>query len=833
MKEYKILLLFFFLLLVSIFKGTSQALIVSDYGGNKGAKSSLSGKVTNEKDKSVLLGAAIYIPDLKLGTVSDVDGGYQFLELPMGTFLVEVSYIGFKPLTREVKIAGDVKEDFIMSENPVEQSEVVVTGLSKATQAKRSPIPILTARHDYLENHLETNIIDGIAKLPGVAQVTTGPNVSKPFIRGLGYNRILTLYDNVRQEGQQWGDEHGIEVDQYGVDRVEVVKGPASLSYGSDALGGVVNLIPTQTAPEGKVIGNVVTEYQSNNGMFGGSAMLGANKNGLEWMGRVSHKEATNYQNRIDGRVFGTRFNETDASASVGLHRDWGYSHLNFSLYDDLQEIPDGSRDSATRQFTKQITDADIYRPIVSSSELSSYGINPIHQHVQHYRVSMTNNFIVGDGQLTLNLGFQRSVRREYSHPEQPEVAGLYLQLNTYAYDMKYAFPQFYHWDILAGVNGMLQENTVTAGTEFVVPSYHQFDVGPFVLVKKSYGKLDVAGGVRYDFRTFGSDALYTMLNPTTGFDVPVGGGVVGAESRFGKEGHDYSGSSGSLGMTYNFSNEFSMKANVSRGYRAPNISEISSNGVHPGTNIYQIGGISFQPEFSFQEDIGFVYSSKYVATTLSVFNNHIDHYIYNEKLLNGAGQDSVIVAGNQTFVFRQGTAHLYGGELSLDIHPIAPLHFENSVSVVYGDNQSAQSLALGDSAKYLPFIPPLHGISELRYNTEIKSAHVSNAFAYAQVEFYAAQDRAYLAYGTETPTAGYVLTNLGLGGTINTAKGKTLLKVSLLANNIFDVAYQSHLSRLKYFEPYPNNATGRSGIYNMGRNFAVKVSIPLVWDWK
>ncbi len=297
--------------------------------------------------------------------------------------------------------------------------------MSKATQIKRSPVPIVTMNHVAIVGNLSTNIIDAIAKLPGVTQLTTGPNVSKPFIRGLGFNRILTLYDGVRQEGQQWGDEHGIEVDQYGVDHAEVIKGPASLTYGSDALAGVVNLIPTPPAPEGKIQGDVLAEFQTNNGLFGGSAMLEGTKNGFEWMGRLSHKEASNYSDRADGRVYNTAFNETDATVSLGLHRAFGYSHLNISLFDDLQEIPDGSRDSATRQFTKQITDSDTYRPIVTNAELHSYAITPLHQHVQLYHIYSTNNFALGTGRITVNLGFERSVRREYSHPQEPDVPGL------------------------------------------------------------------------------------------------------------------------------------------------------------------------------------------------------------------------------------------------------------------------------------------------------------------------------------------------------------------------------------------------------------------------
>ena len=262
------------------------------------------------------------------------------------------------------------------------------------------------------------------------------------MIRGLGNNRILTLYDGVRQEGQQWGDEHGIEVDQYAVDRIEIIKGPASLTYGSDALAGVVNLIPAQPAPEGKMIGNITTDYQTNNKYFGGTAMLGATKNGVEWMGRISHKQATNYQDKYDGRVFGTAFNETDLNASVGIHRKWGYSHLSVVLYDDKQEIPDGSRDSASRRFTRQISEADTLRQIVSDADLNSYTIEKLHQRVQHYRAFLSNNIMLGGGRLDLNLGFQESVRREFSHPVLFTIPGLYLQLNSYTYDIKYHLPE-------------------------------------------------------------------------------------------------------------------------------------------------------------------------------------------------------------------------------------------------------------------------------------------------------------------------------------------------------------------------------------------------------
>ncbi len=795
---------------------------------------SLKGVVTDATTNMPLKGAIVLIPDLKLGMATDSLGRYQFKNLPAGTFLMEIKFVGYKSITRNVLFNGNANEDFKLEESATEISEVVVTGNSKATQIRRSPVPIVSVNHDYLLSNLNTNAIDAIAKVPGVRAVTTGPNVSKPFIRGLGYNRILTLYDGIRQEGQQWGDEHGIEVDQYAIDKVEIVKGPASLSYGSDALAGVVNLIPTPAAPEGKMIGDVTTEYQTNNKYFGGSAMLGATKNGFEWMARVSHKQAANYQNKYDGRVYGTGFSETDANAAVGLHGKWGYSHLNLVLYDNLQEIPDGSRDSATRAFTRQITEADTVRDIVPAADLNSYTINKIHQHIQHYRIFLNNNFVIGNDRLDLNIGYQRSIRREYSHPVLFTIPGLFMQLNSYTYDAKYHFAEKNNWNVSLGVNGMYQANNSTRGTDFIIPSYKQFDFGPFALVKKSIGKLDIAGGLRYDVRSFNNDQLYKKTDPNTGFDAPYYGPVTAQDTAvFKKYQHTFSGFSGSIGATYNFSDKLSMKVNLARGFRSPNIAELSANGVHPGTNIYQIGNDNFKPEFSLQQDIGLVYSSKYAVMQLNLFNNFITNYIYNQKLVGANGQDSVIVAGNQTFKYQSGRANLYGGELSIDLHPVKTLHFENSLSIVYANNKGAKGSKQPDSTRYLPFIPPVHGTSELRFDFAVKSANIRHGFAKAQVEYYAAQNRILSAYGTETATPGYTLFNASVGGSFVNKKGAAIVNLYIMGNNLFNAGYQDHLSRLKYFEPYPGNFTGRNGIFSMGRNIAIKLDFPINYSLK
>ncbi len=789
---------------------------------------SISGKIEDKETKKLVASAHINIPDLHISVQSDEKGNFKFIKIPAASYELQISCTGYRTNSVFVTVNGETNVNIELDNSKVELSEVVVTGSSKATQIRKSPLPIVAINKEYLVTNLSTNIIDAIAKIPGVNTVTSGPNVSKPYIRGLGYNRILTLFDGVRQEGQQWGDEHGIEIDKYLIDKVEVIKGPASLMYGSDALAGVVNLIPNQPSQINKISGNLTSEFQTNNGMFGESLFLAGNKNGLEWGGRLSKRNATNYQNSVDGRVYNTAYNEKTANAFVGIHKKWGFSDLNLSLYDNLQEIPDGSRDSISRKFTQQITEDDSFRPIVSNKDLKSYTINVLHQRVQHYRIFLKNMFFFEDSRLSINFGVQRSIRKEYNHPENPYqlTPGLYLQLNTFNYDVKYFLPEFNKWALVVGINGMYQANDVTLGTDFVVPSYKQFDLGGFATIKKDFGKLNISGGLRYDFRRFNNEELYTKPNSENGFDQPVSSDTVGADKPFSDYSTQFNGVSGSLGLTYLVSPNWSLKSNLARGYRAPNISEISANGVHPGTGFYQFGNLDFKPEFSFQEDLGFDYTSKSFNGTVSFFVNQVDNYIFNSKLLNLDGSD-LLTTGYPTFKYQQGKVLLYGMEASIDFHIIKSLHFENSFSLIYGDNNSFRGLEKNDSNRFIPFMPPPRYNGELRYDFTSDSKILVNSFVKIEMNYTASQNRVFTSNNTETVTTGYTLFNLGAGSGFKNSKGNTFLNVYILANNVFDVAYQDHLSRLKYFEPYSASPNGKLGIYNMGRNIALKVIFP------
>ncbi|MBW4890058.1 TonB-dependent receptor [Mucilaginibacter sp. HMF5004] len=825
MKSKIFILLYIFLLQVAFVNAATTSPLSGEAGNG-----TLSGKITDKKDGSPLIGVAIYVPDLKIGATTNAEGKYILTHLPKGIYLVQLTYVGYGAINQKVDFSKTSVLDFEMETSSIEIAEVMVTGVSRATEIKRSPIPLVAISKTVIDEHAAAgNIIDQIANLPGVSAVTTGPNVSKPFIHGLGYNRVVTLQDGIRQEGQQWGDEHGVEVDQNSIERVEVIKGPASLGYGSDAIGGVVNLITASPVADGTVKGSVQGVYGTNNGLVSGSINLQGNSNGFVWGTVLSSKAAIDYQNQHDGRVYATNFKENDARIMLGLTKNWGYSYLNASIFDDEQAIPDGSRDSVSRQFTKQVTEADLSRPIVNYADLNGYAIPVLHQHVQLYRIYNNSSFSVGDGNILLNLGYQYSHRREYTHPEDAAIPGLNLQLTTFTYDTKYNFNIAKEYETSVGVNGMYQTNSLGYSTDFPIPAYHQFDIGPFFIVKKSFGDLDLVTGARYDSRSFTGDpayidtlsskytTLYTGANPTT---------ATGVVKQFDALSKNFSGFSGSFGATYNFSKKFLLKANIARGFRAPSIAELSANGPDPGSQIYHVGNSNFQPEFSVQEDFGAFLTLPMLSLSAELFNNDISNYIFQQQVLDATGA-SVITNGYNTFTYVQTKARIYGGELNMDIHPYKWLHFENSLSLTYGQNLGSGG-NVADSLKYLPFIPPLHTHSELRGNFAKGFGFFKNFYAEIGFDHFNAQDRFFAAYGTETYTAGYNLISAGVGANIVNTAGNPILKIFIEGTNLGDVNYQSNMSRLKYFDNANGAGPGvQPGIFNMGRNVSFKVIVP------
>ncbi|SDB93102.1 TonB-dependent receptor [Williamwhitmania taraxaci] len=777
----------------------------------------LLGKITDATTGEMLPGVNIYIPDLQVGTITDSNGSYRLNNIPTGKQLVQVSYVGYETIVFTLVVGIETHQDFSLSHSAREINEVVITGLAQAAEKNKTPTPIALISKQELLQSSSVNAIEAITKLPGLSSVTTGAAISKPIIRGLGYNRVVVVNDGIRQEGQQWGDEHGIEIDAYSLNRVEVIKGPASLAYGSDAMAGVINMISAPTLPDGTIAGSVMANYQTNNGLIGQSTNIAKNNNGYIWNLRLSNKMAHAYQNKYDGYVYNSGFREDAFSGIVGVNRSWGYSHLHFGAYHLKPGIVEGERDDVTGKFIKMVVlpDNSAGEAVATHSDMLSYTPKTPFQQIYHYKLALNSNISVGGGFLKTTVGYQQNRRQEFANVLEPNSYELYFLLNTINYDARYVFPEWNGVSITVGANGMSQTSQ-NKGPEVLVPEYNLLDIGGFSMLKRSFGKLDISGGIRFDSRHQRGEELFLDENeqPTSPFNP-------NATERFHAFTSTFSGVSGSIGATYQLSNRLYTKLNLSRGFRAPNIGELGSNGVHEGTLRYEMGDPNLKSETSLQFDYSLGYSSEHVAAEVNLFSNSVSNFIFLRKLTTSSGADS-LHDGNTAFKFVSGDANLTGGEVTVDIHPhpLDWIHFQNSFSYVEGTLRNQP-----DSMHHLPFIPAPRFQSEVRFNGEKIGRLLHNAYVSFGVEILLAQDKFYAAYGTESRTPGYTLLNMGIGSDIRLGK-RTICSVYITANNLADVAYQNHLSRLKYADT--NNATGRTGVYNMGRNVDFKLVFPL-----
>ena len=745
-----------------------------------GQTASLSGMVTHDGDGEALPGVTIFFPDLNTGTVTDEAGQYSIGGLPMATVTVQVSYIGHQTIVKDVDLRQTAQLDFVMKESNAMINEVVVTAFTGTSQLKNSPTPVNVVSHHDLHSIASTNIIDALAQQPGIAQLTTGGAISKPVIRGLGYNRVAVVSDGIRQEGQQWGDEHGIEVDPDRVQSVEVLKGPASLMYGSDAMAGVLVLNNVPAIAKGNIEANLGAQYQTNNGLWDYSINLAGNKSVL-WDLRWSQRMAHAYKNRYDGYVTGSQFHQRALSGLLGVSRKWGNSTLSLNYFHLTPGIVEGERDSETGEL---------------EVPYEGYNVKTYHkalpfQQVRHYKAVIDNSIYLGEGRLKLILGYQHNQRQEFE--EAPDEAELDFRLHTVNYDARYVIG-LNGWKVAAGANGMWQQS-LNRGEEVLIPEYKLLDIGVFATTSRDLERWTLSGGLRFDNRHIHSLAL---------------------EDTFTDFSRNFSGVTGSVGAVYHATERLNLRLNASRGFRTPNMSELASNGVHEGSIRYELGDQDLESEFSWQFDLGADYSSAIISAQVSLFLNRLSNYIYIKRL---AGVET---EGYQTYQYTSGNARLWGAEASVDIHPVEPLHFENSIGFV-----DARLMNQPLERRYLPCTPPMHWKGELRYDIIRDGRTLTNTFIALNINCFSKQNHYLMEGDSETATPAYCLLGASIGTQVK-HNGKVIANVSIIGDNLLDKAYQSHLSRLKYADVNP--VTGRTGVFNMGRNVTFKLDIPLTF---
>ena len=782
---------------------------------------SITGSITDKTTGLPIYGATIFIPDLNIGTSTDEKGNYLLKQLPEGEYLMQVTAIGYASVTKVVNLSNTYSVDFKLSASNYELSDVVVTALGNTTTKKRAPIPISVVTHNMILQGTANTAVDLIASQPGINETAEGAGTTKPQINGLGFDRVLTLMDGVPQEDFQWGDDHGLLVDPYGVYDAEIIRGPASLQYGASAEAGVISFKSEPLPENGTVQGSVLTEYHTNNGFLGTSVHVAGNHNGFVWALTASGEEAHSYSNPKDGYVWGTAWNQTNTRLTLGINKSWGYSRFTLSALHRRIEVPDGNRDSTGRFMFDSPQNGKIYP---TRSDFLSYSADIAGDKVlDEYQAWWQNSVNVGKGRIGLDVGFTKSIHHDI---DTGRIGSGNLLVNDIPYSLKYQISgEHSGLKLTTGINGIyeFQNNGAAPPAPYIadyeIPNYTNFEIGGYVVLEKNFKNLTLSGGVRFDRTDFVGDPM--SLN-SAGNIVPPG--TPGSDVQFTGFNNKYTGPSGSIGASYQLPDNNYVKLNISKSYRAPAINELTSNGLNIGSNAVQLGNLNLKAEQGYQIDFAYGYDGKDVSVEADGFYNHISNFIF-------ANRTDSVSEGYPVYQYvSSNTAIITGVSGYLNIHPAAArwLEIDNGFTYIYSHIPNAS-----DSTSHLPWIPAPHLTSEIKLRlNDGRNSIIKGTYFKFGVQHDWAQNNIYSALYTEVPAAQYTLFNAGIGTNfVNRKTGRVICSFFANCTNLTNVAYADHLNLAQYFLSYngtPVTVTKQNqGIYNMGRNISFKLVFP------
>ncbi|WP_395050905.1 TonB-dependent receptor domain-containing protein [Flavobacterium sp.] len=712
------------------------------------AQNTISGIVTDIKNQP-LIGVSIYAPELHKGTSTDENGNYLLSNLPNGKIKLTFAYIGFTTQNKTINLQQkETLLSIILDEATFQMDEIIVSTAFNKIQSQN----VMKVEHSTikeLQKKGTSTLIEGLATIPGVSQLSTGTSIGKPVIRGLSGNRVLVYSQGVRIENQQFGDEHGLGLNDAGVESVEVIKGPASLLYGSDALGGVLYFNPEKFADSGTFKTDFSQKIFSNT--LGSNSSLGIKTSTDNWkfLARGSYNTHSDYKIADGNRVTNTRYNETDFKTGIGYNNSKFSSVLRYNFNKLDLGIPENG--VAEQNSSKKTTFPS--------------------QNIENNLLSLNNIFFFKNSKLDVDLGY---IGNDRSELEEGNIAVLHMKLKTYNYNVKYHLPKIGKIESIIGVQGMSQVNK-NSGIDYLIPDATTNDFGIFGTGNYEWKTNVIQAGIRFDNRKIATTAY----------------GIAGNEGSFEALNKNFDSFNSSLGYKTSIAKDFILRANLASGFRAPNLAELTSNGVHEGTNRYEVGNPNLKTEQNVQTDLNLEYKSSHFEFFANGFYNHINNYIYTSP----TGE---VIDNYAVFKYIQNDAYLYGGEIGLHFHPhpLDWLHYETSFETVTGKKQD------GD---FLPLIPANNWNNTIRSEFNIKNL-LEDGFASLNVSSTFNQNN---VSGFETKSNGYTIVNLGFGGKIKL--GKTAFDINLNANNLFDKKYISHLSRLK-----------TDGIPNIGRNIVL-----------
>ncbi len=718
---------------------------------NISAQYAIKGKVTDKTTGEALTGVTVYIPQTKQGTTTDLDGIYKIDNISLKEIDIEFSYQGYKSIKRHIVFTSPLIElNIAMEEDVFELNEVIVSTPFSKLQ-KDNVMKVSRKTISSMEKQGIQSLMEGVSQVAGVSQLSTGTGISKPVIRGLTGNRVLVYNQNTRVENFQFGEEHGMGIDDSGIEAIEVIKGPASLLYGSDALGGVLYLVPEKYAPKNKQTADAQFKYFSNT--KGYAVNSGYKKSFERWKFLIRGSIKRNGDYAIPGGLY------AENSANELQDFKWGTAYKAGRISSDFRYNYNHQKNGLPHRISTEF----------------HFSPSGKYQDLTNHRLSLKNDFHFEKSSIQTTLGYT-SHKRAVIINNNPKI-GMHLQ--TWEMDAKWYLPQKIAFESIIGMQAMYQTNT-NYGEHFLLPDATIANGGVFGTINYTRNETVVQGGLRFDSRYISTKDI---------------GSISSADYRPGFDKNLYS-FSGSLGIKQNFNSHFIGRLNIASGFRAPNLAELSSAGLHESR--VEIGNPDLKNEQNLQTDFNLSYENIHIEFFANAFYNKINNYIFLQP--TGEFQE-----GFPVYKYTQDDAYLYGGEAGLHFHPhpLDWLHFDSSYETVIGKRADG---------RYLPLLPADQWKNTLRLSRKLQKKNIQEYYWYTSVNHSFEASR---ISDFEDPHPAYTLINSGIG--IYGKTRKFSFETNLSVHNLTDKKYISHLSVLR-----------EDGIPNPGRNIILSLKIKI-----
>ncbi|TVQ91172.1 MAG: TonB-dependent receptor [Bacteroidetes bacterium] len=771
---------------------------------------SFSGRVT-DPDGKPLAGATVRIElsDLARATSTNYEGYYHFTGLIPGKYMITVSFVGYQNLTLAKEIADDTTSDFNLLRETVFLDEVMIEDRYEEQRRRERTITVEVVGTEFMRIHANGSLMHTLNRLPGIQAINVGSGQSKPLIRGLGFNRIVVTEHGIKHEGQQWGHDHSLEVDQFAHNHIELVKGPASLVYGSDAIGGVVQLSQREIPEAGSLKMNVDVLGRSSNQLLGTSAALEGRNDEWFFTSRITLLDYGDTRVPVDSvdvysyrvPLYKNRLRNT-AGNELSLHSSFGYVDNGFHSRFFVSHVRQRAGFFANAHgLEPRRVDTDLY-------DRSDREILYPRQDARHFKLVNRSVFESGNSIWTSLLGYQHNYREEFSQyvnhgykpPVFPDTLAMPSDLerkfdkHTFSGSIQMTHRLSDQQELTAGLSTEFQDNNI-GGVSFLIPAFRQWQWGGYLLHEWVLRPgLRVNYGMRYDFFDLRTESYHDWFPTEEVF-------LQRAEAIH----RTFSSLSGMAGVNLQ-KEQLIFRMNFGRSYRVPLAKELAANGVNYHHFSYEVGDPSLEPETAWQLDLGIDYDTPVWSARFSPFVTYFPNYIYlNPSYLF----DFNYGAGNQVFNYTASEIIRWGGEITVLGNLTENLMVELTAEHVYSEQLS------GDKKGFtVPFSPPaslLAGANWKPWGNKGNRDLRQLAFR-VDARFTAAQNR---IVPPERKTPAYQVFNLGVNGIM--CWNQTPLNWNITVNNLLNTQYLEHTSYYRLI-----------GVPEPGRNITLSVHVPV-----